>query len=66
LNVLTATNQESLTNNKPSPNEWENFTAENYIQRLIMLINERRQVISPELENTNHNELDQEDFPVIR
>jgi hypothetical protein len=35
------------------------------IHRLIVLTNGIHQVISPDLENTNHDELAQEDFPTI-
>ncbi|GIC84188.1 uncharacterized protein Aud_000002 [Aspergillus udagawae] len=64
-NVLAATNQESLIGDGPSSDEWENFTAENYIQRLTALINERHRVIGPDLENTDQDEPDQEDFPAM-
>jgi hypothetical protein len=38
---------------------------EGVIYRLTVLTNRIHQVIGPDLENTNHNELAQEDFPMI-
>lgn len=64
-NVLAATNQESPASNEYNSDEWENVTSEGVIRRLTALNNEIRQVIGPDLENTDHDELDQEDFPAI-
>jgi hypothetical protein len=64
-NVLAATNQEPLTSDEESSNEWEDVTPEGVIHRLTALTNGIRQVISPDLENTNHNKPVQKDFPAI-
>jgi hypothetical protein len=63
--MLAATNQELLTSNEESSNEWEDIMPEGVIHRLTVLTNRIHQVISPDLENTNHDEPAQEDFPVI-
>jgi hypothetical protein len=64
-NVLAATNQEPTTSDEGSSNEWEDVTPEGVIRRLTALTNGIRQVISPDLENTDHDEPAQEDFPTI-
>jgi hypothetical protein len=53
--VLVA-NQEPPTSDEESFNEWEDVTPEGVICRLTALTNGIRQVIGPDLENTNHNE----------
>jgi hypothetical protein len=63
--MLAATNQELLTSNEESSNEWEDIMPEGVIYRLTVLTNRIHQVISPDLENTDYNEPAQEDFPVI-
>jgi hypothetical protein len=63
--VLAATNQEPLTSNEESFNKWEDITPEGVIHRLTALTNGIHQVISPDLENTDHNKPAQEDFPTI-
>jgi hypothetical protein len=65
LNVLAATNLELPTSDEESSNEWEDVMPEGVIRRLTVLTNGIRQVIGPDLENTNHNEPAQEDFPAI-
>jgi hypothetical protein len=65
LNMLAATNQEPPTSNEESSNEWEDVTPKGVIYRLTALTNGIHQVISPDLENTDHNEPTQEDFPTI-
>jgi hypothetical protein len=64
-NVLAATNQEPPTSDEESSNEWEDVTPEGVICRLTALTNGICQVIGPDLENTNHDEPAQEDFPAI-
>jgi hypothetical protein len=64
-NVLAATNQELPTSNEESSNKWEDVTPEGVICRLTALTNRIHQVISPDLENADHNEPAQEDFPTI-
>jgi hypothetical protein len=63
-NVLAA-NQEPLTSDEESFNEWEDITPEGVIHRLTVLTNRICQVIGPDLENTDHDEPAQEDFPAI-
>jgi hypothetical protein len=65
LNMLAATNQEPLTSDEESSNKWEDVTPKGVIHRLIALTNGIYQVISPDLENADHNEPAQEDFPMI-
>jgi hypothetical protein len=65
LNILAATNQELPTSDEESSNEWEDVTPEGVIRRLTALTNGIRQVIGPDLENTDQDELVQEDFPAI-
>jgi hypothetical protein len=55
LNMLIA-NQEPPTSDEESFNKWEDVTPEGVIHRLTALTNGTRQVISPDLENTNHDE----------
>jgi transposase InsO family protein len=64
-NVLAATNQEPPTSDEESSNEWEDVTPEGVIRRLTALTNGIRQVIGPDLENTDQDEPVQEDFPAI-
>ncbi|GFF57017.1 gag-pol polyprotein [Aspergillus lentulus] len=64
-NVLAATNQKSPNSDADSLIDWENITPGGLIHQWTTLTNEIRQVIGPDLENTNHDEPDQEDFPAI-
>jgi hypothetical protein len=63
-NVLAA-NQEPLTSDEENSNEWEDVMPEGVIRRLTALTNGIHQVIGPDLENTDQDELAQEDFPAI-
>jgi hypothetical protein len=63
--MLAATNQEPLTSNEESFNEWEDIIPKGVIYRLTALTNRIHQVISPDLENTDHNKPAQEDSPII-
>jgi hypothetical protein len=63
-NVLAATNQDASTS-EDDDNEWEDITPEGVIYRLTALTNDIRQVIGPDLENTDYNKPNQEDFPTI-
>jgi hypothetical protein len=62
---VLAANQEPPTSDEESFNKWEDITPKGVIHRLTALTNRIYQVISPDLENTNHDEPAQEDFPTI-
>jgi hypothetical protein len=64
--MLAATNQESLTSDGYSSIKWENITPKELIYKWTTLTNDKiDQTISSNKEKTDHEELDQEDFPMI-
>jgi hypothetical protein len=64
--MLAATNQESPTSDGYSSIEWENVTPEELVRKWTMLTNDEiDRTIGSDKEKTDHEELDQEDFPAI-
>jgi hypothetical protein len=64
--MLAATNQESLTSDRYSSIKWENITPKELVRKWTTLTNNKiDQTISSDKEKTDHEEPDQEDFPVI-